>query len=201
MNKAISTFIWAGKSPRVKFFTLQRAKGDGGLALPNLLSYYWAANVQKIHTWHNYPMTDWCRMEALSCGSTSLSTLIFAPLNSYPADFTSNRIVQSTVKIWKQFRRHFKIRAMSHLMPISSHLFLPSSLDRAFLVWMEKGLVSLDQLYSRGVFTSFEALKRKFDLPQSHLFRFFQIRDFVRDNFPNFPRQPPDSLADEVLSF
>ena len=132
-------------------------------------------------------MTDWCQMEALSCGSTSLSTLIFAPLDSYPVGYTSNRIVLSTVKIWKQVRRHFGIRSMSPYMPISSHLFLPSSLDQAFSLWREKGLTSLNQLYSRKIFISFEALKRKFDLPQSHLFRYFQIRNFVRDSLPNFP--------------
>lgn len=76
LDKAFSSFIWAGKTPREKYSILQRSKEDGGLALPSLLSFYWAANIQKIHTWHNYPATDWCQIEAHSCGSISLSALI-----------------------------------------------------------------------------------------------------------------------------
>ena len=148
MDKAISAFIWARKAPRVKYWTLQKSKGDGGLALPSLLSYYWAANVQKIHTWHNYPMTDWCQMEARSCGSTPLSALICAPLNSYPVGYTSNLIVLSTVKIWRQFRCHFKIHSMSPHMPISNHIFLPSSLDPVFSSWKKKiFLPSFQQIF------------------------------------------------------
>lgn len=81
-----------------------------------------------------------------------------------------------------------------------NHLFLPSALDPVFSLWKEKGLVYF-KLFVNKVFASFDNLKTKFDLPQSHLFRYFQIRDFARCNFPNFPHQPPDSLIDTILSF
>ena len=200
LDKTISSFIWAGKTPRVKYSVLQWTKEDGGLALPNFLAYYWAANIQKIHTWHNSPITDWCQMEARSCGSISLSALICAPLKSYPAKRIYNPIVQSTVKIWRQFRRHFKIYSLSLLMPIcNNHIFLPSSLDPVFSVWKEKGLVYFKQLFVDRTFVAFDILKTTFDLPNSQLFRYFQIRDFARCNFPNFPHQPPDSLIDTIL--
>lgn len=142
LNKAFSSFIWAGKTPRVKYSILQRSKKDCGLALPSLLSFYWAANIQKIHTWNNYPATDWCQMEAHSCGSISLSALFGAPLNSYPANYTSNLIVLSTVKIWKQFRCYFKTDSLSSLMPIcNNHIFFPPSLNSEFSLWKEKGQV------------------------------------------------------------
>lgn len=44
INGIISTFIWAGKRARANKFLLQRSRSLGGLGLPNLLGYYWAAN-------------------------------------------------------------------------------------------------------------------------------------------------------------
>ncbi len=37
LDKTISSFIWAGKIPKVSKVILQRRKCDGGLALPNVL--------------------------------------------------------------------------------------------------------------------------------------------------------------------
>lgn len=45
-----------------------------------------------------------------------------------------------------------------------------------------------------------DILRTKFDLPQSHLFRYFQVRDSIRHDIPSFPHQPPDSLMDTTLS-
>lgn len=93
LDKIISHFIWAGKNPRAKYSILQRTKDGGGLALSDFRTYYWAANLQKIHTWYNSPSTDWCQMEAYSCNSISLSALICAPSNVHSSKVTSSPIV------------------------------------------------------------------------------------------------------------
>ena len=45
-NKKISRFIWGRKRPWIKYATLQIPKDKGGLALPNLLEYYYAAQTR-----------------------------------------------------------------------------------------------------------------------------------------------------------
>lgn len=47
LDQVFSKFIWAGKNPRECRAVLQRSQQNGGLALPNFLFYYWAANLQK----------------------------------------------------------------------------------------------------------------------------------------------------------
>lgn len=90
----------------------------------------------------------------------------FIPCKKY----TSHPIILSTVKIWRQFRRHFKNASPSPLMPIcDNHLFLPSALDPVFCLWKEKGLVNFKELFVDKGFASFDNLKTKFDIPQSHL--------------------------------
>lgn len=44
-DKIISKFIWNGHRPRIKFETLQIRKDKGGLALPNLEAYFYAAQI------------------------------------------------------------------------------------------------------------------------------------------------------------
>lgn len=104
-------------------------------------------------------------------------------------------------KIWRQFRHQLNFDSLSSLMPIfDSYLFPPSTLDSIFSQWKDKCLVCLKQFFVDKVLTSFEILKSKFDLPQSHLFKYFQIRSFARHNFPYFTHLPPDSLTQTILS-
>ncbi len=48
----------------------------------------------------------------------------------------------------------------------------------------------------KSVFTSFSSLSARFNLLNSHLFRFFQTRHFVQKLFPHFPNRPPEYVLD-----
>lgn len=183
LDKIISHFIWSGKTSRAKYSILQRTKDEGGLALPDFRAYYWAANIPKIYTWYNSPSTDWCQMEVYSCNSISLSALICSPLNAHPTKVTSNPIVLTTIKILKQFKRHFKITSLSPLMPFcENHLFPPTALIQLTLCGKRKGWWILINFLTR---TFWSPLRTKFALP--FFFRYFQARDFVRCNSPTSP--------------
>ena len=81
----------------------------------------------------------------------------------------------------------------------NNHLFLPASTDKAFSLWQRSGLVRLRDLYANNVFASFRDLCEKFNLPKSHLFRYFQVRSFVKSNSTSFPNLPPSSVIDSIL--
>ena len=50
-DKQLSRFIWAGARPRVRFKTLQIDRDNGGLAIPNLWEYYYAAQMRYFIYW------------------------------------------------------------------------------------------------------------------------------------------------------
>lgn len=54
-DKQISWFIWTGARPRIRLKTLRIDKVNGGLALPNLREYYYAAQMRY--------MVYWCSLE------------------------------------------------------------------------------------------------------------------------------------------
>lgn len=51
LDKLISKFIWQGRRPRIRLKTLQLSKSCGGLKLPNLRYYFWAAQLKPLTVW------------------------------------------------------------------------------------------------------------------------------------------------------
>jgi len=51
LDSLISPFIWNNETPRIRKLFLQRPKINGGMASPNFLIYYWAANIKSVLCW------------------------------------------------------------------------------------------------------------------------------------------------------
>lgn len=131
--------------------------------------------------------------------------LLFSILCSQlPLSFSlvrDNPIAKGTLVIWSQFRKHFGLHGPSPLTPLFKNCnFMPSVTDSAFNVWCSKGIKNVKDLYSNNVFSSFAELSYKYQLPNSHIFCFFQARDFVKKQFPHSPNQPPETLLDTLLN-
>lgn len=111
LDGCICDFIWNKKPPRMSKQLLQRPKSLGGMALPNLRYYYWAANLKILQFWLHpnlgASIPIWLSMEANTCRPVSLSALVHSPIKSATDLYTKNIIVKTSLKIWKQFRRFF----------------------------------------------------------------------------------------------
>ena len=202
LDKIIGPFIWGGKSPRVRKSLLQRCRLSGGLALPNFQAYYWAAHIHKLCYWLKSPGPSWCKLELSSCKGSSIPALLYSSLPTKPSLYTDHQVVLNTLKIWFQFRRHYKFVAPSSSGPLkNNHLFPPSLSDSIFSTWHDKGITQFKDLYVDGVFDNFANLSSRYDLPVTHLFRYFQTRNFVTKCFPNFPSLPPEHQWESMLTF
>lgn len=132
----------------------------------------------------------------------SLSALLSASLPSVVNNVSGNIIITQSLCILKQFKKCLGAQNISLYSPIvNNHLFRPSLLDRGFQTWHDKGIHSISDLYIDNSFASFEQLSTKYKLPNSHFFRYLQIRDFVKKKFSNFPNTPPLSCFDNLLKF
>ncbi|XP_048011812.1 uncharacterized protein LOC125245329 [Megalobrama amblycephala] len=162
--------------------------------------YYWAANLQKVNCGYNFPLTDWCKAEAYSCTSISLPALLTMKLPFSPVQYTSNPVVSSTLKIWSQFRQTYKLKDFSMLSPLSNNpLFPAGQMDHTYVQWQSTGLAKCSDFYIDNIFSSFNDLRQKFQLTQSDLFRYFQVRHFIQSQSSTFPNLPPTSLMDKIL--
>ena len=73
-----------------------------------------------------------------------------------------------------------------HAPICQNHTFKPGQLDAVFAVWRERGIRTFLDLYIDGQFASFSQLKTKFNLPNSHLFRYLQARHYVQEECQDF---------------
>ena len=143
---------------------------------------------------------SWVQIERTCC-PYNLSSVLGAPSPPPQTQFCSNPVVSHSIRIWLQFRRHFKLQNTSVHSPINNNYNFPPSLsDSTFGTWFSKGIHSVSNLYVDGKFGSFAQLSQMFDLPKTHFFRYLQIRHFVQKNIPSFPNFPAYNELDHILS-
>lgn len=164
---------------------MERQKEDGGLSLLRFLYYYWAANIHKLMFWVSKVSDDdslvWCRMEQYSSNPVSLRSVICSPLPQSKHCWTNNPIISGCLKIWLQFRIHFKHKQALVTSPILVNInFALSLTGPSFQLWHRRGITCVMDLFKEGHFITFEQLKKDFSIPQSHLFRYLQVRSYVK---------------------
>lgn len=154
LDKILSKFIWQNKRPRIRLKTLQLSKSNGGLNLPNLKFYFWAAQIKPLIDWiQDNTDTRWVNIEKQQC-QDPLKNLPFldAPMGGM-SDWT-----KVTFKIWNKIKCAFKLpKVISPLINIG-HMktFTPNNLDNSFKKWSEKGLTYLHQLFDGDLLKTFE---------------------------------------------
>ena len=182
LDKLISRFIWQNKRPRVRLKTLTLGKNRGGLSLPNIKYYFWAAQLTAVVAWINNDMeSGWVNIEQNSLPVIPLSVLVFLSKQSQEKLEIKNIWVKHTLKVWSTVQKRIRgTAALSRAMQIAGNPnFPPSTTDSTFKSWAGRNLRVLDQLFCDNVLQPFSYLQDKFFLPQSDLFRYFQIRHYI----------------------
>lgn len=138
-------------------------KCSGGMALPDLQTYYWACNIRPILQWLYEDLGadafSWVSVETNSCKQSSLAALVYWPLPLSYTAHTTNLLVKTSLKIWSQIRKHFGWQTFSFNSPVhSNHYFKPSVTDKAFLNWGSAGIKQFQDLYHNGTFVTFQYL-------------------------------------------
>lgn len=131
---------------------------------------------------------------------SSLNTLLFSKTESPDKLIGNNFILRNSLRILNQIRSVNKLSSVSIHTPIChNHTFLPSQTDGVFAVWRDRGLATLGDLYMDKQFASFNQLQTKFNIPNSHFFRYLQIRHYVKDRIPNFETMPENCPFYDLL--
>lgn len=159
-NQSISPFIQNNKSVRIRKDFMERPNSCGGLSLPNLRSYYWAANLNAISLWlkdWNGTAPAWLQIEFATSRPQSLPALLCASLPTIVNSVNGNAIVNQSLRILKHFKKCFCIQNISiYSLITNNHLFHPSLLDEGFQTWRDRGLHSIKDLYIENNFASFD---------------------------------------------
>lgn len=128
---------------------------------------------------------------------TMVPPIVLFSQTESPQELIGNNLVLRNSQNPDQKRSVNKLPDASIHTPIChNHSFLPSRTNRVFADWR---LVTLKGLHIDGHFASFGQLKTKFNMLNSHFFRYFQICHYVKGAFPNFETMPISCPSHDLL--
>ncbi len=181
----ISRYLWQGKKPRIKYKTLQASKACGGMGLPSLREYYYAAQLR--------PLICLCTSSYTARWKEIENTIIKAiPIVTVIADNelinkmfnVNNPWINILLKSWQETVKLCSISESVKLLCWCAYdtEFTPNRYDSSFKKRISKGLTTYYSFAHKGTFQSFEFLKRKHNLEQNDIYRYLQVRHYFNQN-------------------
>lgn len=149
--------------------------------------------------WFQDRIPVWLFIKKESCSPTSLSALLYSAWSSSRSYSTNSPIFSHSLKICSVVRKNFEWHSGTLPAPlVANHSFTPSLTDADFWLWHVKDLSFKDLLIDH-IFSLFQQLQTKFDLPNTHFFRYIHLRNFVKQNAASFPNIPISSLIEPIF--
>lgn len=183
LDKIISKFIWKNKKARIKYRTLLCPKEKGGLNLPNLKNYYWAAQLRAIIMWITKDADAlWVGMEQNSCKNVSIESIPFLSDVTLKRLKVGNVWIRGTMRVWSMVRKKLKLsNSICRATRISTNPdFLPSMMDAGYNRWTRQGLKYIAQVFRGQTLKSFQQLAQEFNLSAHDFYKFLQLRHYLQ---------------------
>lgn len=200
LDKALTSFIWDGKRPRIRLDLPQTPRPKGSLALPNFCHCYWAANVEKTLLRLHSPDTDWFHLEATLCVFMSLHALMTSNLPLSVSNLTSNPVWYCRPLKYGLSSDHISGSTIFSTLGLFSTISSTIAIsDSGFSLCQRKCICGFHDLYRNNTLANFEDLSLKVNLPSSDLFQYLQIRHFLQCNDSIFPFILSMSTLDTIL--
>lgn len=190
-DKQISRFIWNGRKPRTKYATLLLSKDRGGMSLPNLIDYFYAAQLKPlISLCDNRIEAKWKDLETNDEDIPLQALLGDRKLAKSKID-KLDPVSAFTLQNWLTIVKQLKIEKQSKILRWIAYdtAFIPGEMDQRFKHWTYIGITSFCKIMEGNNLQSFQALKDTYDLENLDFFRYLQMRQYflreIQDHDPN----------------
>lgn len=140
----ISRFVWGGKKPRVRYKTLQLPKERGGMGLPKLMEYFYAAQLR--------PVYCWCKSEFRAKWKDIEKEVNQIPIQNMVGDSqlykehktNMDPITVHTLDLWFKVLKMNKIQNDAKILKWVAYdsKFNPAKYDQRFKQWVGKGITA-----------------------------------------------------------
>lgn len=203
IKKLFIGFVWKNAKDRIRFSLLHLPYNKGGLKCPNINWYYWATQLRSVKFYfETKDSPQWREMESEGL-NLPLPQYLYSDKVSKLIRKSKNTIVKNMIKIWSKVRKYIKEpNNLSLYTPIwGNQCFTPGRADIVFRQWASKGLKTMQDLYKpkSDILMSFDELTSKYDINKKYLFKYLQLRSFVRAN-QNKLTKPQKNVLEKVLS-
>ena len=181
LNKHFTRFIWNNKHPRLRLSLLYLPFERGGLKMPNLKLYYWAANLRSaMFYFESNEIPAWVDIENYGI-KLPLHLYMYSADLKYLKKHTKNPFLKNTLTIWHESHSFAEeLTKLSQFTPIwGNKHFKPATNDLGFKQWVSFGIEKIGDLYDETSLISFQQLIDKHGLPKKFLFKYLQLRTFI----------------------
>lgn len=184
-DRLISRYLWRGGRPRIRYKTLQLRKGDGGLSLPCLQDYYYAAQMRPLVCWCSTSYTArWMEIESMIIGDIPVAAVIADNKLICSIIKKNNSWINVVLNIWQSVLKLGNLENSLRMLKWCAYDtdFIPNKSDSRFKLWVEKGLTTYSSFVHKGAFNSFESLQKEHGLHQSDFYRYLQVRHYFNQS-------------------
>lgn len=178
LQKSINRFIWGHKKARIKQSIMYKHRFRGGLGVPNMLKYLETAHLAQLLTWNKTnEIPAWVDIEDSQTKGCYMQyrMWLLKPLMNIET-------VLQSVKIWKKIRHKYNLSHKKSIMtPLFNNPIFPmgQEVDR-FEKWIELGINRVKHLFREGKLMGFMELQEKYNLENSEIFKYIQLKHFVQ---------------------
>lgn len=153
----------------------------GGLRLPNLQWYYWSAQLAGVTYWFSTQSLPWVEIESTVAKGMGMDMFLYSDQYKNLKKATKNPFVKNTLAVWNDVQRILgEAPNLSSFSPIwGNGDFRPGKNDPGFKQWALKGIRKIGDLFEGDTLMSFTDLKEKFGIPETHFFKYLQIRSYI----------------------
>lgn len=202
LKKIITNFIWNNKRPRLRLSLLYLPFDRGGLRLPNMKFYYWAAQLRAaMFYFMNKDVPIWVEMESSST-ELPLCSYMYSAQRKTLLKQTHNPFLRNTISIWHDahtfLNENIKLSCFTPIWRNDS--FKPGRQDVGFKQWIDLGISKMKDLFNDHTLMSFQQLVDKYNLPRKHFFKYLQIRSFIHAQSKTYATPPLSQLEQYTVN-
>lgn len=184
-DNILAKYIWQNKRCRIKYQTLQLMKEKGGLGLPCLRDYYYAAQVRPlICLCSPIYSAGWKDVEGTIMKDIPIMALLNDKKLQININITEEVLYASLLNSWNKILQICNLKKLSRTLRWCAYDsdFRPNALDGRFKSWVSKRITTYYSFMHKGAFMSFESLQNKYALGQDDFYRYLQVRHYFEQN-------------------
>lgn len=200
MKKIFTNVIWNNQRPRLRLSLLYLPYERGGLQVPNLSWYYWAAQIRAAMCWFlDGTPIPWVEIERYTTTPLPLNLYLFSDSPKQLKKNTKNPFVRNTVDVWFKVQSHLKSQISSFTPVWGNRRFIPGTYDSGFKMWANRGINKISDLYDDNKLMTFEMLRNKHHIPSTHFFKYLQLRSYISKAQNHSLLCPPLSKLETII--
>ncbi|CAH2223649.1 Hypothetical predicted protein, partial [Pelobates cultripes] len=185
LQKIITRFTWANKTPRVALSTIKKPIEKGGMGFPDIKLYYKAALLSTVAVAHradNPP--QWVAIETHESCRAGMHHLFWVPKHLRPAPPQMLETTKLLLHTWDTSRAHLSVTGDLSLASTMYSIYLRNpTFD--FRAWTKAGCTHIHDLYTGSSLKQFPDIQAQYKIPNRAIFSYLQIKSMLQHHTPS----------------